>query len=137
MNKLKIFGYFLLCTIVFKMIGIVGDYTTYCPSDFYKANLLPVKYQALVIDKFIDNKDRSGSYKIKLKNYNNDTIVHYLAYVTEHDYEWNGYLGLWDKVEIGDSIFKPKNSLDIVLKKGFYDSTFFKYNCNPKNISNW
>ncbi|MCU0440553.1 MAG: hypothetical protein MUC49_21880 [Raineya sp.] len=101
-----------------------------------KTKIYPLEYRALVIDKFNDKKDHNFP-KIKLKNYNNDTIIHPLSYTEENDFEWNGNLGLWYKVEIGDSIFKSKNSLDIILKKGFYDSTFFKYNCNPKNISNW
>lgn len=131
-HQLIFLGIFFGCAIIHT---IIDDYTTFCPSHLEKKRF-PIEYKSIVIDKFNDKKDHNFP-KIKLKNHNNDTIIYPLSYAEENEYDRNGHLGLWYKVEIGDSIFKPKNSLDIILKKGFYDSTFFKYNCNPKNISNW
>jgi hypothetical protein len=131
-DKLIFLGIFFGCAIIFT---IIDDYILFCPPHAYKAKVLPIEYKAVVIDKFEDSTDH---HEPKVKLNNNDSIIIFSLDYADDDNDYNGYKGLLKRIEVGDSVFKPKNSLDILLKKKIYDSVYhFQFHCKSKNIPNW
>ncbi|KOY84269.1 hypothetical protein AD998_21915 [bacterium 336/3] len=133
-GKIIFLGIFFSCAII---VTRIQNYITVCPSDEYKIEVLHMEYKAVVIDKFKDRRDHNQP-KVKLNNNNNDSIIIFTLSYADNDNDFTGYKGLLKEIEVGDSVFKPKKSLNILLKKKIYGDVYhFPFHCKSKNISNW
>ncbi|MCU0438885.1 MAG: hypothetical protein MUC49_13375 [Raineya sp.] len=106
----------------------MGSKLIKCPTENVKKEIMPFAYRALVVDKYIDTND------------------HYTPYITINNFGFKynmslslvgGYGGQWNNIDIGDSIYKKKGTLNFLLKKRYGRELFIEYKCDPDNIPNW
>lgn len=84
--------------------------------EYFNKYILPGKYYSIVCEKHIDNKNRGFRTIILYPSYG-DSIV-----------SANDWVGLWEYVEVGDSILKNDGDSNLTLHKK-NDSTFnFNFN---------
>lgn len=103
-------------------IALIAIFLLLQPSDecLSKKYILNKDLQGVVVEKFYDNK-HSNVEVIKVRN--NSYNINFNSYSER--------LPLFNYIQIGDSIYKPKGVLEIKLYRGNFDTTFvFNYDCD-------
>ncbi len=90
--------------VVFLVI-IIFRYRLEDTEEYFNKYILPQKYHSEIRQKFIDNKNR-GARIIYLHTSDDDSII-----------SANDWVGLWEYVEVGDSILKNEGNYTITLRK--------------------
>jgi len=85
-----------------------------CQIDFGKDEIEKDIYTGIIIDKFQDKNDHY-MWTLEIKS---DIKYNIIAE------RWNG---LWQYAEIGDSVLKPENTLDLKIRKKNGITKIFKY----------
>ncbi len=113
-----------------QVVNNSGSQTIRCPTNCEKTQIMPFIYKGLVTKKYVDVHNHSIPYVI----FNNQgTLVSFSFSIGAP----RGYGGQWDKVAIGDSIYKSKGSLNLLIKKVKGDTILIEYKCDYGNIPNW
>lgn len=105
-----------------------------CPTDTDKKEI-PLKYQALIIKKYLDSTGKHPLVPNRtIRLYNKDKRI-----IELHSSRGEWWYGddLWEKTNVGDSVYKFEGSLDLYILDGGWDTTIIQYKCHPENIPNW
>lgn len=112
--------FIIMLIILFGVLVIIFylffDY--YSMDEYYTKYEKPKSIYGIVIEKIIEEKNR-GNKIIAIKNITNDKK----EYIEESD-----YLGIWNKINIGDTIFKNYNSDTLNVHKINGILLILKYN---------
>lgn len=110
----------------------MGEKVIKCPTDTDKKEI-PLKYQAVIIKKYFDSTTL-GRIKRTIRLYNKDQRI--IELISSRGEWWYGD-DLWEKTNVGDSVYKFEGSLDLYILDGGWDTTIIQYKCHPDNIPNW
>ena len=125
---------FIVCCIMLKLCTKEEEREK-CPSDYDKVKIMPFEYKALVTKKYIDTANHR-SRRVFIDNKGESINISFSGYQVDYASNTIDQRTPWERIDVGDSIFKEKGALDLLLKKKEYVLSI-KFKCNLEDIPNW
>ncbi len=122
-NYLKFFTAVIMILFLWLANKLTSVEEEKCPTSYNK-RIMPFEYRSLVIKK--STKIDKGSHLVPSLDMNNGgEILDFNVFHLGGDYSD------WENIQVGDSIFKSRGSLDILIKKPWGDTIFIPFECPP------